>query len=80
MKTEGFWLESIEKDIMERLNTGEDVYIESGCDNDKIIGYSAEEEIVFTTTACIFPKHIILSYWDNIDTENYNNKMFIHVW
>lgn len=85
-------IEWIERDIIERLDKGETVYIESGAANDEITGYSIreyktyewqayeEKEITFTTTACIFPKEIMLSNWDNVDTEEFNGKLFVHVW
>ena len=85
-------IEWIERDIIERLDKGETVFIESGAANDEITGYFVrkyktyswqtyeEKEITFTTTACIFPKEIALSNWDNVDTEEFNGKLFVHVW
>lgn len=85
-------IECIEKEIIERLDKGEEVYIESGAANDCITGYSVkkykthswqtyeEKEITFITTACIFPEKIMLSNWNNVDTEEFNNKLFVHVW
>ena len=64
-------IEWIERDIIERLNKGEKVFIESGAANDEITAYSIrkykthswqsyeEKEITFTTTACIFPEKIL---------------------
>ena len=85
-------IETIEKEIIERLDKGEIVNLESGCLNDCITAYSIrkyktyrwqeyeDEEITFTTTACVFPEHIRLSDWDNVDTEEFKNNLFVHVW
>lgn len=85
-------IKSIEDDIVSRLENGERVYIESGAANDEITSYSIrkfktyawqeyeEKEITFTTTACIFPERINLSDWSNVDTEEFNGKLFVHVW
>lgn len=87
-----FDVEYIEKEIIKRLDKGEKVYIESGALNDCITSYSIrkyktyswqgyeEKEITFTTTACVFPEHIILSNFDNVDTEEFEGKLFVHVW
>lgn len=78
-------IETIEEEIIERLDKGEQVYLESGCLNDCIIAYSVkklceDKEITFTTTACVFPKYIRLSDWDNVDTEEFKAELFVHVW
>ncbi len=85
-------IENIEKEIIERLDKGEKVYIESGAAVDCITSYSAreykthswqfykEKEITFTTTACIFPEKIMLSDWNNVDTEEFEGKLFVQVW
>lgn len=85
-------IEWIEKEIMERLDKGETVYIESGAASDKITAYSIrkykthpwqsyeEKEITFTTTACIFPEKIMLSDWDNVGTEEFQGELFVYVW
>lgn len=85
-------IECIENEIILRLDNGEKVYIESGAANDAIISYSIEKykihswqdyeerEITFTTTACIFPEKINLSNFDNVDTEEFEGKLFVHVW
>ena len=86
-----FTLNGIEKEIIQRLDNNETVYIESAASNDVINSYSIqkfkrgwseyeEKEITFTTTACIFPKEIKLSYYDNVDTEEFNGELFVHVW
>lgn len=86
-----FTLNGIEKEIIQRLDNNETVYIDSGAANDVITSYSIqkfkrgwseyeEKEITFTTTACIFPKEIKLSYYDNVDTEEFNGELFVHVW
>lgn len=84
--------ESIENEIISRLDNREKVYIESGAAVDIIISYSVrkykthewqkyqEREITFSTSACIFPNKINLHDWDNIDTEEYEGKLFVHVW
>lgn len=82
-------IERIEKEIMERLDKGETVYIESGAANDCITSYHINKygslyygdwEIIFTTTACIFPEKIMLTNWDNVDTEEFQGKLFVYVW
>lgn len=85
-------IEYIENEIISQLDKGEEVYIESGAANDVITSYSIrkyktfswqdyeEREITFTTTACIFPEKINLSDWDNVDTEEFEGKIFVHVW
>ena len=85
-------IECIENEIISRLDNGEKVYIESGAANDVIISYSIEKykihswqdyeerEITFVTTACIFPEKINLSKWDNVDTQEFEGKLFVHVW
>ena len=90
--TSDFTQKGIEEEIIERLNKKENVYIESGAANDVITSYSIrkykthswqdyeEEEVTFTTTACIFPQKINLSYWENVDTEEFKGELFIHVW
>lgn len=87
-----FDIEYIEKEIIKRLDRGEKVYIESGALNDCITSYSIrkyktyswqayeKKEITFTTTACVFPKEIMLSNWDNVDAEEFNGQLFVHVW
>lgn len=83
-----YLIEGIEAEIIKRLDDGEKVYIESGAANDEITAYSikkygvryVEKEITFTTSACIFPEKIILSNYDNVDTEYFNGKLFVHVW
>ena len=82
-------IEWVERDVVERLDKGEKVYLESGCAIDGITGYSIrkykrqayeEKEVTFTTTAYIFPKEIMLSNWENVDTKEFEGKLFVHVW
>lgn len=84
-------IECIENEIIEKLNAGKQVCIVSGCLNDCITSYSIrkyktgwqeyeEKEITFTTTACVFPERINLSYWENVDTEEFKENLFVHVW
>ncbi|MDO4974941.1 MAG: hypothetical protein Q4E61_01270 [Alphaproteobacteria bacterium] len=73
-------IECIESEILNQLDNNGKVFIESGAANDSIDSYSVrkyktyswqeyeEKEITFTTSACIFPKEIKLSDFDNIDT------------
>lgn len=84
-------LQSIEDEIILKLDNNEKVYIESGAVNDTITAYSVrkfkthawqdyeEREVTFTTTACIFPQKIMLSDYDNVDTEEFEGKLFVHV-
>lgn len=84
-------LKYIEQEIIERLDKGEKIYIESGALNDCIIGYSVrtykkyawqdyeEREITFTTTACVFPEKMQLSDWDNVDSDEFNGELFVQV-
>ena len=84
-------MRNIEDEIMERLNSGKKVIIDSGACNDKIISYSVrkfkeyvwqtyfDREVTFTTTACVFPRQIALSDYDNVETEEFQDVLFIHV-
>lgn len=85
----GKWdLEYAEREIMRWLDEGKKVYIENGAANDEITSYTVEEvgiarnnEVHFTTSACIFPKTMVLSAMDcNVDTEEYNGCLFVKVW
>ena len=82
-------LECIERDIMEWLDGGKKVYIESGSLNDEILSYSVEkfekrygteEEVTFTTSACVFPKEVVLTDDCNVDTEVFNGCLFVKIW
>lgn len=64
------------------------IFIESGALNDEIIDYelilkesvrSREREVSFKTTASVFPRTIKLSDYENVDTEEYNGNLFVHV-
>lgn len=88
-KTMSEWeLEYIEKEIMRWLDDGKKVYIENGAANDSIVSYTVEEvgivknnEVHFTTSACIFPKDLVLSAMDcNVDTEEFNGCLFVKIW
>ena len=79
-----FEIEGIEKEIMQWLDDGKNVCIESGAANDAILSYTVDAdngEVEFTTSACIFPKKIIFPYagW-SVDTEIYNDCLFVKVW
>ena len=84
-----WWLKCVEREIIEYLNNGKNVYIESGAANDEILLYEIdreplshypEDDVIFVTSACIFPERIVLSCWDNVDTEEFNGNLFLHVW
>lgn len=84
-------IESIENEIIERLDKGDKVYVESGAINDLIITYSIERykkfawqsyedrEVIFTTTAATFPKHLQLQSYSNIYTEEFEGTLFVHI-
>lgn len=84
-------IEDIENEIMEYLDTGKKVYIESGCLNDAIIDYSVrtyktyawqeyeEKEVTFTTSACVFPLHLNLKGYSSVDSEDFNGHLFVKV-
>lgn len=84
-------IEVIENEIISRLDNKETVYIESGAANDVITSYSVQEfqnqyqeydgrEVSFFTTACIFPKKIVLSYYENIELEEFRGELFVQVY
>ena len=61
-------IEYIEREIVKWLDDGKKVYVESGAANDEILSYSVEEvgiaknnEVHFVTSACMFPKDLVLS-------------------
>lgn len=82
----------VEDEIIERLIKGETVNIESGCANDCIYGFTLTQYnerynkvyvknlITFKTTACIFPKEVNLRDYENVETEIFEDKLFIHVY
>ena len=84
-------VEGIENDIIDRLNKKERVYIESGSATDRIMSYSIrkskmglrqqyeEREVMFTTSACIFPEKIMLSDYDDVDCEVFEKIFIIRV-
>lgn len=84
-------LSGIEDDIIKSLRTGKPyraVYIDSGAANDEITDYELtlhetvrkqDKEVRFRTSAAIFPAYITLDMFDNIDTEEYNGALFLHV-
>lgn len=77
-------IENIEKEMMQWLDEGKNVYIESGAANDAILSYTVDAdngEVEFTTSACIFPKDLVLSAMDcNVDTEEFNGCLFVKIW
>ena len=84
--SEKWEIESYEKDIIEYLQNGKNVYIEDGCLNDEIVSYSItdaykENEIVFTTSACVFPKEINFKDlgFEIVGTEDFKGSLFVYV-
>ncbi len=64
------------------------VFIDSGAANDEIIDYELEihetsrkreKTVSFKTSACIFPRIINLSNYEDVDTEEFNGSLFVHV-
>ena len=78
------WLiKYIENEIISYLNDGKKVYLESGSINDEILSYEPsfdDDDMIFTTSACVFPKKIVLSCWDNVDSEDFKGNLFVSVW
>ena len=84
-------LEGIEDDVMKSLSIGKpykSVFIESGAANDEIIDYELtlyetsrrrDREVIFRTSASIFPAKISLADYTDIDTEEFNGSLFLHV-
>lgn len=84
-------LQAIEDDIIaafKKFPSPRKVFIESGAANDEIIDYELniketsrkkEREVSFRTSACIFPKVLKLSDYDNVELEEYNGNLFVHV-
>ncbi len=88
-------LNVIEDDIMDSFRKSylymyrrKKVYIESGAANDEIIDYELElretstkkeRTVSFRTSGCIFPKVIRLSDYDNVELEEFNGNLFVHV-
>lgn len=78
-------IEGIEDVIIDYLNKNKKVYIEDGCLNDKILSYSVnneskEREVIFTTSACVFPEQInLMGTYSSIDTEEFEGSLFVHV-
>lgn len=71
-----------EREIIRRLNNDENVYLESSTVKDIITAYEKDTygNVIFTTTACIFPKRIDLREYDGIDTEEFGGELFVHIW
>ncbi len=64
------------------------IFIDSGAANDEIIDYELEihetsrkieKTVSFKTSACIFPRTINLSNYEDVDTEEFNGSLFVHV-
>jgi len=79
-------IQDYEDDIMDYLNRGKKVFIESGCLNDTILSFSIsnilnEREVIFTTTACVFPEHINFmgQPLSSVYTEDFKGNLFVHV-
>jgi hypothetical protein len=75
-------LESTEREIMEYLDAGKKVFIESGALVDSVLGYCAkenEEGVRFITTASVFQKMIQLDSYSSVETEEFGGNLFVHV-
>ena len=88
MKRYDYEVQSIENEIMAFLNkrpTEKSVIIESGAVNDVITGFEVsgdnitEREVIFTTTACVFPEKINLQDYEGVELEKYNGSLFVSV-
>lgn len=83
--SEKWRIEDIENEIISYLDRGKKVIIESGSLNDNIISYCVnkefkEREVIFTTSACVFPQQInLMGNFDCIDTEDYEGSLFVKV-
>lgn len=78
-------------EIIKFLDSGSTVVINDGCLNDRIISYSIEgqaknddvtylnRQIIYTTSACVFPKEIQLSDFKNITFECFQDCLFIYI-
>jgi hypothetical protein len=90
MKDYEIWrLQDFEKEIIEYLDKGKKAFIENGCLNDEIISYSQsnqydfnrhyDDEFIFTTTASVFSREIRLASYSEVETEEFNGNLFVHV-
>jgi hypothetical protein len=89
-----FEIQAIEDDIIAAFKTPlgkkeKKVYIESGAANDEVIDYELniretsrkrERAVSFKTSGSIFPKVIKLTDYENVELEEYNGNLFIHVY
>ncbi|AOZ97923.1 hypothetical protein [Butyrivibrio hungatei] len=64
------------------------VFIDSGAANDEITDYTLQifetlskrdRTVSFRTSGCIFPVVVRLSDYESVDTEEFNESLFIHV-
>lgn len=74
----------VQDSIIDYLNRGAEVYIQSGAANDQILSYSEViyawgKEVIFTTTGTIFPKELCLYDYDNVDSEEFQGCLFVDV-
>lgn len=84
-------VQGIEDDVIKSLRTGKPykkIFIESGAANDEIIDYDLSiresvnkrsRECRLRTTAAIFPGYINLSDYDDVETEEFQGNLFIHI-
>lgn len=83
-------LECIENEIIAQLDRGGKVIIKSGAANDSILSYvinviqgnpfaGNEKNVVFTTSACVFPEKIELEDFDHVETAEWNDCLFVKV-
>ena len=88
MKRYDYEIQSIENDIMAFLNKGKtdkSVIIESGALNDVITGFEVsgnditDREVIFTTTASVFPEKMNLQDYEGVELKKYNGSLFVSV-
>lgn len=83
-------LESLENEIIAKLDKGGEVIVESGAANDSILSYVVnviqkkspagnERNVVFTTSASVFPEKIELADFDHVEINEWNDCLFVEV-
>lgn len=82
------YFRGVQEDIINYLNNGKKVYIESGCLNDEITGFEQGEKMTdefwdngvsFFTSASVFSARISLYSFDSVDCEDVNGCLFVQV-
>ena len=86
------YIEDIENEIIRQIDNKGNVYIESGSANDSIDSYLVvthkkhcwqeyeDKDIIFNTSACIFPEKIKLTDYDKVETEFFKGNLFVKVY